>query len=131
MRSLDEDNIKKPDYFSDTIYKSDFLPSKQSMNTVSSIMSAMVSQIAKDNQFSMREDPSSTEPETLDDLFDHFEEQIAYETNLKEREPEEKDIEFGELKGKLNPQFNVFETYDTSSIPLQTLPVKELENFKD
>lgn len=27
-RSLDEENIRKPDYFSDMIYKNDFLPSK-------------------------------------------------------------------------------------------------------
>lgn len=85
MRSLDEEHIVNSEYFSDKIYKMDFLPSKQSMNTVSSIVSAMVSQITTDNQFTMREDPSSTEPETLDDIFDQFEENIAYETNLMER----------------------------------------------
>lgn len=118
MRSLDEEHKQIPDYFDDKIYKRDFLPSKQSMNCVSSIVSAMVSQIAAENQFSVRDDPASTEPETLDDLFDEYEEDIAYETNLKEREPMEGDIEFEDIKGRLNPDFNVFETYDTSSIPL-------------
>jgi hypothetical protein len=132
-RSLDEENAAKPEHFSDSIYKTDFLPSKQSMNTVSSIVSAMVSQIAQDNmsQFSVREDPASTEPETLDDLFDDFEEQIAFETNLKEREPAEHESFIEDLKGRLPTDFNVYETYDTSSIPLQTLPVGCLDGYKD
>ena len=68
-RSIDEE--RDPAYFKDDIYKSDFIPDKESANTVPSIISAMVSQIAQENsQFMESNLDKSTEAETLDDIFD-------------------------------------------------------------
>ena len=47
-RSYDEERDKAT-HFSDKIYKSDFIPDKETSNQIPSIMSAMVSQIAKEN----------------------------------------------------------------------------------
>lgn len=58
-------------------------------------MSAMVSNIAKENAgFDHSQMDASTEPETLDDIFDTYQREIAYETNLMEREYEEPEYEF-------------------------------------
>jgi hypothetical protein len=57
----------------------------------------------------------STEPETLDDLFESFKEEIAIDTLLKEREPEKAKYVEPPVKGKLPTDFNVYETYDSSS----------------
>ena len=67
------------------------------MNAVSSIMSAMVTQISVENNVhSARQDSKiaeeSTEPESLDDLFDHYQREIAYDTNLTEREPPDEEF---------------------------------------
>ena len=47
-RSIDEERDKET-HFSDKIYKADFIPDKESINCVPSILSAMVSQIAVEN----------------------------------------------------------------------------------
>lgn len=117
-KSLDEE--KQPSDFSNKIYKNDFIPDKESTNSVPAILSAMVSQIAIDNTNlgeTVRDDDfeASTEAETLDDLFKDYEREIAIETNLMQREPEEIPIEFKPRKGVLPTEINVYETYDTST----------------
>ena len=130
-RSLDDENKAKTGYFGDKVYEGSFLPSKETVNCVSSIMSAMVSQIAAErDEQSVSEVEASTEPETLDDLFDCFQEEIAYDTNLREREPADEDFEQEPLKGTLARDFNVYETYDTSTVPLQTLPAAMVDEYK-
>lgn len=131
-RSLDDENKVKTGYFRNDTYESSFMPSKETINCVSSIMSAMVSQIvAEHEQHSVSEIEESTEPETIDDLFENFKEEIAIETNLREREPVEEEFEQQSLKGTLARDFNVYETYDTSSVPLQTLPAGIVDEYKD
>lgn len=95
-RSLDEERDKST-YFSDKAYQKDFIPNKEASNTVSSIMSAMVTQIAAENKdHSMMNESKlaeeSTEPESLDDLFDHYHKEIEYDTNLAEREPPDEEF---------------------------------------
>ena len=78
-RSIDEERDKKK--FTDKIYKKDFIPDKESVNCVPAIMSAMVSQIAIENEaVAASEAEVSTEPETIDDLFESFKEDIAIKT---------------------------------------------------
>ena len=100
-------------------------------------MSAMVSQIAIDNANlgeTFKDDndiDASTEPETLDDIFEKYEREIAYENNLAEREPEEVPLIFQPLKGILPTDINVYETYDTSTKCIQSLPSNLVEDRKD
>ena len=47
-RSIDEERDKAT-YFTDKIYRSDFIPDKETSNNIPSIMSAIVSQIAQEN----------------------------------------------------------------------------------
>lgn len=129
-RSIDEERDKKK-HFSDKVYKNDFIPDKESANCVPSIMSAMISQIALENEQAASEVDGSTEPETLDDLFEAYKDEIAFDTNLMEREPEEEEFTQPPAKGILPTDFNVYETYDTSSRPIQTLPAGILEDCKD
>ena len=71
-RSIDEERDKST-YFSDKIYQSDFIPDKETSNQIPSIMSAIVSQIAQENLgFDHSQMDASTEPETLDDIFDLY-----------------------------------------------------------
>lgn len=65
---------------------------------------------------------ASTEPETLDDIFDLYKQEVAYETGLEEREYEEPEYEFQALKGVLPTEINVYETFDTSTKAIFTLP---------
>ena len=120
-RSIDEERDKET-HFSDKVYKSDFIPDKESINCVPSILSAMVSQIAVENaQVAGSQDleaDNSTEPETLDDIFENYQREIAYDTNLMEREPEEEEFDYVPLKGVLPTDINVYETYDTSTKPI-------------
>lgn len=93
-RSIDEERDKST-YFSDKIYQSDFIPDKETSNQIPSIMSAIVSQIAQENLgFDHSQMDASTEPETLDDIFDLYKQEVAYETGLEEREYEEPEYEF-------------------------------------
>jgi hypothetical protein len=115
-RSLDEE--KDPSSFSDKLYKKDFIPDKESTNSVPSIMSAMISQIAIENGNlgeTLRDEDASTEPETLDDIFDTYQKEIAIQTNLMEREIEDEPYVQKPLKGILPTDINVYETYDTST----------------
>lgn len=129
-RSIDEERDKK--HFNDKVYKRDFIPDKESANCVPAIMSAMISQIAVENEAAAAsEAEASTEPETLDDLFESFKEEIAIDTQLKEREPEEEEYVQPTIKGVLPTDFNVYETYDSSSRPIQTLPAGILEDCRD
>lgn len=73
----------------------------------------------------------STEPETLDDIFDAFQEEIAISTGLKEKEAVEEEEVEGHIKGVLPGDFNVYETYDTSTVPMQTLPIGIADEYKD
>jgi hypothetical protein len=95
----------------------------------------MVSQIAVENaQLNGSQDlegDNSTEPETLDDIFDNYQREIAYDTNLMEREPEEEEFDYVPLKGVLPTEINVYETYDTSTKPIQTLPAGIAEERKE
>lgn len=133
-RSIDEERDKKV-HFGDKVYKDDFLPDKESANCVPSILSAMVSQIAAENEQPAAtqgsEAEASTEPETLDDLFESYQQEIAYDTNLMDREPAEEEFSQAPLKGVLPHEFNVYETYDTSSRPIQTLPAGIVEECKE
>jgi len=120
-RSIDEERDTAT-YFTDKVYKADFIPDKESINCVPSIVSAMVSQIAVENAQAAggreSEMEASTEPETLDDIFENAQREIAYDTNLKEREPEEEEFGYAPLKGVLPAEINVYETYDTSTQPI-------------
>ena len=130
QRSIDEERDKKK--FNDKVYKKDFIPDKESINCVPAIMSAMVSQIALENEAAAASEAEvSTEPETIDDLFESFKEDIAIKTQLKEIEPMEEEYIQPPAKGILPKDFNVYETYDSSSRPIQTLPVGILEDCKD
>lgn len=102
-----------------------------------SVLSAMVSQIAVENAqaaaVQIQEDnvDQSTEPDTIDDLFDNFRREVSYDTNLAEREPEEEAFAFTAPKGVLQTEFNVYETYDTSTKPIQTLPAGIADDSRD
>ena len=67
----------------------------------------------------------------LEDLFEEFKDEIAFDANLKEREPEYQEFTQQHAKGVLPEDFNVYETYDTSSRPIQTLPAGILEDCRD
>lgn len=86
-------------------------------------MSAMVSQIALEHAGVVDSQDASTEPETLDDIFSEYQSEILCDNNLQQREPpEDSDDGAMHIKGVLNPSITVYETYDTSTKPLQTLP---------
>ena len=107
-------------YFTDKVYKKDFIPNPEVSNNVSSIMSAMVSQIALDNQGSMMSEQSnagdeSTQPETLNDLFEDYQREIAYDCGLADREPEDEEFSQDKIKGILPSKVNVYDTVDTSN----------------
>ena len=88
-RSIDEERDFKT-HFPREIYDSDFIPDKESMNSVPAIVSAMVSQIAEEHSKFMDSNmDKSTEPETVDDIFEQYEKEIQYDTNLLERDPPE------------------------------------------
>jgi len=54
----------------------------------------------------------------LEDIFENYQREIAYDTNLMEREPEEEEFGIPALKGVLPTDINVYETYDTSTKPI-------------
>ena len=129
--SLDEGRDKST-HFSDKVYKADFIPNNETVNCVASIMSAMVSQIGFDNsQHNSQFSNQSTQAETIDDLFDHFQKEIAIDTNLMEREEYDEEFEEPQLKGFLPHQCLVHETLDTSTNPILTLPAGIAEEMKD
>ena len=131
MRSIDEERDRST-HFPDAVYKKDFIPNSETVNCVPSIMSAMVSQIAFENQQSQfSNNNESTEAETVDDLFEHFQREINIDTNLAEREQFEEEFEEPQLKGFLPTQIHVHETLDTSSNPILTLPAGLVENCKE
>ena len=94
----------------------------------------MISQIAIENSNlaeTVRDEDASTEPETLDDIFDTYKMEIAIQTNLMEREIEEEQYVQKPLKGILPTDINVYETYDTSTKCIQTLPANMVEERKE
>lgn len=98
-------------------------------------MSAMVTQISfENNEHSAMQESKiaeeSTEPETLDELFEHYEREIQYDTNLAEREPEDEEFSMHQLKGVLPSEINLYDTQDASTNPLQTLPQCLIEDNK-
>ena len=73
-------------------YQSSFVPSKEVQNSISSIMSAMVSQIAEENSYediyqenlqkkliTEQDQSGSTGEDTIDDLFDSFSTNVDYD----------------------------------------------------
>ena len=120
-RSIDEERDVKT-HFSEKVYHSDFIPDKESINTISSIMSAMVSQIATEHSPDHSQVEASTEAETIDDIFEKFENEILCDNNLKERQHEEESENISHhdqhIKGVLGQSINVYETFDTSTKPL-------------
>ena len=95
-------------------------------------MSAMVTQISFENQQSQfSNNNESTEAETVDDLFEHYQREINIDTNLAEREQFEEEFDEPQLKGFLPTQIHVHETLDTSSNPILTLPAGLVENCKE
>jgi len=54
----------------------------------------------------------------LEDIFENYQREIAYDTNLMEREIEEEEFAYAPLKGVLPTDINVYETYDTSTKPI-------------
>ena len=123
--SLDEG--RDASHFNDKTYKRDFIQQPEVKNTVASVMSAMVSQIDFENNASnltggKSKMEESTEPETLDDLFDNFQREIAYDNNLMDREFEEQEFEQRPIKGVLPSSVEVFDTLDTSNQPITLLP---------
>ena len=73
----------------------------------------------------------STEPETLDDIFEEYQLEIAYETNLMEREYIEPEYEFQERKGVLPTEINVYETFDTSTKAIYQMPAGLSDDHMD
>lgn len=130
MNSIDEETGRE-NRFSDKVYKADFIPDKESSNSVSALMSAIVIQIAVENSHELSQAEVSTEPETLDDIFDSFRREVSFDTNLAEREPEEQAFHFQAPKGVLQTEFNAYETYDTSTKAIQTLPAGIIDQSKD
>jgi hypothetical protein len=95
----------------------------------------MVSQIAIENGNlgeTQRDDEmeASTEAETLEDVFEHYKMEINITANLEQREVEDEPYTFIPLKGQLPTDINVYETYDTSTKCIQTLPANLLEERK-
>lgn len=99
---------------------------------MSSVMSAMVSQIAYESQNSQMTVGSqkSTAAESLEDLFSFYEDEVAILNNLKQRTNDNEEFVQQPLKGILSTNINVFETYDTSSNPILTLPSSMVDENK-
>jgi len=129
-RSLDEDRPKG--HFSDKTYQRDFIPNSEVSNGVAAVLSAMVSQISFENSQSQMTDQSvadeSTQPETLDDLFENYQREIAYDCHLMDREPPEEEFSQDRLKGVLPTYVNVYDTVDTSTQPVVSLPAGMVED---
>ncbi len=76
-------------------YNQNFIKNKESKNCISAIMSAMVHQIAKgDQNYHSIEthEEVSTEPETIDDLFEDLEREIQFDLRIQERPLREDDF---------------------------------------
>jgi hypothetical protein len=76
--SLDDER----DYsnFSLAAYKNDFVADPEVANSIGSVLSAMVTQIEKENEpqfVAKAEDISTTDASALDDLFDHYLHEIS------------------------------------------------------
>jgi len=72
----------------------------------------------------------STQPETLDDLFESYSREIAYDCGLAQREPEDEEFSQDKLKGVLSPKVDVYDTLDTSQQPILTLPHGMMDDHK-
>ena len=72
----------------------------------------------------------STQPETLDDLFENYQREIAYDCGLAHREPEDEEFSQDKIKGVLPNKVNVYDTVDTSQQPLISLPTGMVDDFK-
>jgi len=95
--SLDDET----DYsnFKINTYKNDFVDNQETSNAISSVLSAMVTQIETDNNDFLEMQKSvekgqdgieslgeaPTEAETLDDLFEHYNNEISFDLKLKDR----------------------------------------------
>lgn len=123
-RSLDDE--RDANYFGDSIYNNDFIEHSEVKNQVSSVLSAVVSQIEGENTLSKLGSGSvaspsrvadSTEADSLADLFVNCKREIEYDNGLVERPTIEGDdeFEFERIKGILPAHVEVFDTVDTSN----------------
>jgi len=82
------DDARDYSTFNLNTYNTDFLKNHESKNCISAIMSSMITQIAKGDlaytSLQTHED-ESTEPDTIDDIFDDFEKELHYDLQLEER----------------------------------------------
>lgn len=92
--SLDDE--RDPESFTDIAYKNDFVANNETSNNISSVLSAMITNIEHEN-YKAHENESvmqgsvmggSTEAETIDDLFSQWEDEIAVVTHRKDRGPD-------------------------------------------
>jgi hypothetical protein len=93
----------------------------------------LVNQISVENsgndQFSEGME-DTTEAETLDDLFQSYNQEIQKDNNLIEREEPEGNFGDFKLKGVLPPHVDVYDTLDTSIAPIISLPASMVEDNK-
>ena len=96
------DDTRDPSYFKFDIYKKDFINSRESKNCLSSILSAMVTQIANgEPNLTLQTQPdepaagsiaeASTEPDSIDDIMDEMFQELKYDLKI-EQQPRKKNF---------------------------------------
>lgn len=97
--SLDDE--REPTSFKLDAYQKDFVDNSESANNVQSVLSAMITQIDSDKNWQMSpsmqqtsglahasEIDATTMADSLDDLFDEYENEINFSLKLKDRGPD-------------------------------------------
>ena len=125
-------------------YKKDFVENAETANNITSVLSAMITQIETENNWmlaasqekgsaavdpSAMADDATTQAESLDDLFEDFQHEVNCTLKLKDRGPdpiEEKSLA-DTLSGRHNRRIEIHEENDKTLTVQQTIPLSLVE----